>query len=67
LNSPVLSDDLSYRQTLSGEPMCDQCQRIQEQILHYGQFLTQRFDVLTKERVKQLIADLQRQKEAMHC
>jgi hypothetical protein len=47
--------------------MCDQCDRLKEQISHYRRFLNQRFDVLTEERIKDLIAGLERQKEAMHC
>jgi len=46
--------------------MCLECQEIEKQIAHYRRFLQQRFDVLTETRIQELIADLQRQKDAMH-
>ena len=46
--------------------MCDQCRKLEEKISHYRLFLNQRFDPLTEERIKALIADLKRQKETMH-
>ena len=46
--------------------MCDQCDKLKEKIAHYRVFLNQRFDTLTEERIKALIADLERQKAAMH-
>jgi hypothetical protein len=46
--------------------MCDQCDKLKEKIVHHRLFLNQRFDALTEERIKALIADLERQKEAMH-
>ena len=46
--------------------MCDQCNKLKEKIAHYRVFLNQRFDTLTEERIKALIADLERQKEAVH-
>jgi hypothetical protein len=67
LNSPIPSGDLSFRHYLSGEPMCDQCQRIQKQISRYRGFLNQRFDVITEERIRELIADLQGEIEATPC
>jgi len=45
--------------------MCDQCDKLKEKIAHYRVFLNQRFDALTEERIKALIADLERQKEAV--
>jgi hypothetical protein len=50
----------------SGEPMCEQCDKFQEQILHYCGFLQQRFDPLTERRIKELIADLEQRKATMH-
>ena len=47
--------------------MCDQCDKLKEKIAHYRLFLNQRFDALTEERIKALIADLERQKAAMNC
>jgi hypothetical protein len=46
--------------------MCDQCDRLKEKISHYRVLLNQRFDAPTEERIKALIADLERQKETMH-
>jgi hypothetical protein len=46
--------------------MCDQCYKLKEKISHHPLILNQRFDALTEERIKALIADLERQKEAMH-
>jgi hypothetical protein len=41
--------------------MCEQCE-----ILHYRGFLQQRFDPLTEQRIKELIADLEQRKATMH-
>jgi cell division protein ZapA (FtsZ GTPase activity inhibitor) len=46
--------------------MCDQCQQLEAKILHFRQFLRQRFDPLTEERIKAMIAELEQRKEAMH-
>jgi hypothetical protein len=46
--------------------MCEQCQNLQTQIIHYRQFLKQRFDPLTEERIKAMIAELEQRIEAMH-
>jgi hypothetical protein len=46
--------------------MCEECEKLREKITHYRQFLKQRFDPLTEERMKQVIADLERRKKAMH-
>jgi hypothetical protein len=46
--------------------MCEQCQNLQKQIIHYRQFLKQRFDPLTEERIKALIAELELRKVAIH-
>ena len=45
--------------------MCDQCDKLEEKISHYRLFLNQRFDPLTEDRTRALIADLERQKETM--
>jgi hypothetical protein len=47
--------------------MCEQCDKLKEQISHYRRFLNQRFDELTEERIKALIADLEQRKETMHA
>ena len=46
--------------------MCEQCQNLQKQIIHYRQFLNQRFDPLSEERIKAMIFELERRIEAMH-
>jgi hypothetical protein len=46
--------------------MCEECEKLQGKITHYRQFLKQRFDPLTEERMKQVIADLERRKKVMH-
>jgi hypothetical protein len=46
--------------------MCDECDKLAEKISHYRLFLNNRFDPLTEERIKALIAELERQKETMH-
>jgi hypothetical protein len=46
--------------------MCEECEKLQGKITHYRQLLKQRFDHLTEERMKQLIADLERRKKAIH-
>jgi hypothetical protein len=46
--------------------MCEQCQNLQKQIIHYRQFLKQRFDPLTEERIEAMIAELEQRIEAMH-
>ena len=46
--------------------MCEECEKLQGKITHYCQLQKQRFDPLTEERMKQLVADLERRKKAMH-
>ena len=46
--------------------MCEECEKLRGKITHYSQLLKQRFDPLTEERMKQVIADLERRKKAMH-
>ena len=46
--------------------MCDECERLQDAISHYRQFLKQRFDPLTEKRIKTVIAGLERHKSARH-
>jgi hypothetical protein len=47
--------------------VCDECQKLQDAISHYRQFLKQRFDPLTEKRIKIVIADLERRKSALHA
>jgi hypothetical protein len=46
--------------------MCEECEKLQGKITQYCQLQKQRFDPLTEERMKQVIADLERRKKAMH-
>jgi hypothetical protein len=46
--------------------MCDECDKLQDAISHYQQFLKQRFDPLTEARIKTVIVDLERRKSALH-
>ena len=46
--------------------MCERCEELQKTISRYRELLRQRFDPLTESRIKELITDLERQKDAMH-
>jgi hypothetical protein len=46
--------------------MCVECEDLQRQIKRYRVIQKRRFDVFTVERVKQLIGDLERRKDALH-
>jgi hypothetical protein len=46
--------------------MCVQCQQLEISIQRYRGFVKAGFDALTIERIKELIEELQRRKEAMH-
>lgn len=46
--------------------MCDECRKLQDAISHYRRFLKQRFDPLTEERIKTVIADLECRKSVLH-
>jgi hypothetical protein len=46
--------------------MCEACQKLQDAISHYREFLKQRFDPLTEERIKTVVAELERRKAALH-
>jgi hypothetical protein len=61
LDSQGLDDGMPGR-----GPMCERCDKLEEKILHYRLFLNRRFDPLTKERIRALLADLERQKKTMH-
>ena len=50
---------------ICGEPMWSNARK--SEISHYRRFLGQRFDPLTEERVRALIADLESQIEGLHC
>jgi hypothetical protein len=46
--------------------MCQECDDLQTQIMRYRALLSSGFDILTVERVNELVADLERRKEALH-
>jgi hypothetical protein len=47
--------------------MCDKCQQLEHTIQHYRRLVSQCLDRMTVERVNELIRELQKRKEAMHC
>ena len=50
----------------SGEPMCEECVKLENKIAHYQRFLKQRYDPLTEERIKQAVQELEQQKASLH-
>jgi hypothetical protein len=46
--------------------MCERCDELQNKIDRYRKFLRERFDPLTESRIKELVANLEGQKAAMH-
>ena len=46
--------------------MCDKCTELDKRIEHYSRMLLSIGDQITVERIKELIADLQAQKAALH-
>jgi hypothetical protein len=46
--------------------MCSECSELDEKISHYREFQKQRFDPLTEERIKSLIAELEQRKASIH-
>jgi hypothetical protein len=46
--------------------MCEKCTELDEKIEHYRRFASYPFDPLTTERIKDLIAELEQQKKALH-
>lgn len=47
--------------------MCEECNKIQNQISQYRRFLKQLIDPLTEQRFKAAIAGLERDLKAMNC
>jgi hypothetical protein len=47
--------------------MCEQCNKIQNQIAQYRRFLNHRFDPLTEERMKAAITELECKQKAIGC
>ena len=46
--------------------MCEECVTLEKKIAHYRQFLKQRFDALTQERIEEAVKELESQKAALH-
>jgi hypothetical protein len=46
--------------------MCEKCEELDAKIAHYRRFAGPQFDDLTVERIKALIADTQKIRDAMH-
>jgi hypothetical protein len=46
--------------------MCEKCFILQKKITHYREFLKQRFDPQTEERIAETIKELEQQKAALH-
>jgi hypothetical protein len=46
--------------------MCERCEQLEAKIQRYRSFIAQGLDDLTVERIKELIKELERRKEAMH-
>ena len=61
-----VTESVALRLIQSGEPMCDQCQQLDTRIQRYRGFVKAGLGDLTIERIKELIEELQRRKEAMH-
>ena len=54
------------RLILSGEPMCEQCEKLQKQIDQYYRILNYGFDPLTEERLKTAVSELEKRKAELH-
>ena len=54
------------RLILSGEPMCEQCEKLQKQIDQYNRILHYGFDPLTEERLKAAVSELEKCKAELH-
>jgi hypothetical protein len=46
--------------------MCEKCIELDEKIAHFRRFTVVAFDPLTTDRIRRLIADLQRKRDTMH-
>ena len=46
--------------------MCDTCDQLEEEIVHYRKVATAMTDQLTIERILALVAELEAQKAALH-
>jgi hypothetical protein len=46
--------------------MCKKCKELDEKIAHFRQFTFAALDPLTIDRIKDLVADLQRERDTMH-
>ena len=46
--------------------MCKKCKELDEKIAHFRQFTFAALDPLTIDRIKGLVADLQRERDTLH-
>jgi hypothetical protein len=46
--------------------MCDECEKLDKRIGQYRVLSGQISDVLTKERIRELVEELEQQKDALH-
>jgi hypothetical protein len=51
---------------ICGEPMCEKCKELDEKIARYSRFTAMALDPLTTDRIKQLVGDMERIRDAMH-
>jgi hypothetical protein len=49
----------------SGEPMCEKCRHLENEIQRYRRLVVMGLDALTVERINSLIQELQQRKETM--
>jgi hypothetical protein len=49
----------------SGEPMCEKCRHLENEIKRYRRLVVMGLDALTVERINSLIQELQQRKETM--
>jgi hypothetical protein len=47
--------------------MCEKCVELEKVISQHLRMLRQGFDPLTIERINEAVADMERQKETLHC
>ena len=55
------------RLILSGEPMCEQCEKLQKQIDQFNRFLQYRLDSLTEERLKTAVSELEKHRAELQA
>jgi hypothetical protein len=51
----------------SGEPMCAECFKLDQQIARYREFIKHGFDPLTEDRIRKAIDEFEQQMVALHA